>query len=284
MVHLSPTPKAAFTAVLNGDGREVPMKLIQLYPIALITALSVVSFGAAFPSRLFVQSGHCDRNLRQTSDHATSYRLRGDRCEGLYIRNVSQETYLASFTESFEQFDISGAKSLKLQWTAPSEGPVQLRANSLRQRFYYRMDSHRPVGNTSYQWSTDVLALLGVGKKDLGVVAWMPNLVAGKDVYLPISVTQGAGAGAARNYQVVLFPGEELTEVFVSIALLQQDGRPGPPIQKDKPLRYGYYPAERAISFNLLGLTTPGIHQLRIGATLRSGGSWTTEVLFYRRK
>ena len=51
--------------------------------------------------------------------------------------------------------------------------------------------------------------------------------------------------------------------------------------QRDHSLGGSYYPAERPVMIDIPELKKAGIYDLEIGATLRAGGSWSTQVWFY---
>ena len=233
----------------------------------------------------FAQGNHCDPGLHQTGD-SYGYRLRGDRCEGVYIREVGGTMLqVVSLTESVEDFNPAANKNLLVQWMAPGITNIRLRAYGLRHRLYYRMDSFRPAGSTSYEWSPSLLAALGLKKHELGLVAWVPQPIDNKtrDVYLPVRLTQQGPASRSRRYDLALLPGVELAEVFVSLAPLRSDGKPGVYIKKNEALNWGYYPAERSITIGIPQLRASGIYFLEIGATLRGGGSATEQIWFYHQ-
>ena len=52
-------------------------------------------------------------------------------------------------------------------------------------------------------------------------------------------------------------------------------------MMENRPLGYGYYPAERAFAVPVLGMRERGIYHLELAATFREGGSATTELWFY---
>ena len=249
--------------------------------------LIILFLSFASPLRFsFVQGNHCDSGLRQSTSDSYGYRLRGDRCEGIYIKEVSGASLrIVSLTEWVEDFDPAINQNLIVQWTGPGKTSVHLRAYGLRHRLYYRMDSLRPADSTSYSWSPNLLAALTLKKNELGLVAWFTQAIQGEDreVYLPIRLTQKSSVNKSNRYNLRLLASVELTEVFVSLAPLQADGKPGTYIKRNEALRWGYYPAERPINIVIPELTTRGIYYLEVGATLRSGGSSSTRVWFYHQ-
>jgi len=226
----------------------------------------------------------CDPNLKQLGENPNGYKLRGDRCEGIYVQPVSGTTALlvASFTESYEDYDPSALGELSIEWSSPTEAPVRLRAYALREKLYYQMDAIVDAGNAAYVWPGDILNALHLSKWDVGLVGFIQYSFGqeNRTVYVPLRIRHKDRKPAIR-YQMVLVPGSELTEVFLSLALVGSDGKLQQFLISDRPLRKGYYPAERGISFDLPALTKPGVYYLEIGATTKYGGPITQRVWFY---
>ncbi len=146
------------------------------------------------------------------------------------------------------------------------------------------MDSIRPPGTSAYDWPTDVLAALKVTKTDLGVVATASLPVAGsaQDVYLPLRIGTASTPTKTGAVELILVSDVELSEVYVSVALLGPDGRPVRTILKNEVLGYGDYPAQRGIPVSLTNLGAAGLYQVDIGATLVSGGSANLRFRLYQ--
>ena len=229
-------------------------------------------------------SSPCDPALAQASSDPNGYRLRGDRCEGLYIQPVSGRASLvvASFVEAFADFDARNTRELRLDWTPASPStPTFLRAYGLRRRQYYRMDATPPAGSRSYLWPATILGNLDLSRQYLGIVAWTDMATSAQSnrrVYLPLRV--GGGSNVERGYELAIVPGVELTEVYLTLAAVSEDGRPLRSYMQRQPLRHGYYPAQQAIMVPLTGVDRIGLHRLDIAVTQRDGGSANTEVWF----
>lgn len=254
--------------------------------IVLVFVFSLLLSLASSSKPVFAQGEHCDPGLKQVTSDSYGYRVRGDRCEGIYIREVRFSTLeVVSLTESVENFDPATNQNLLVQWVAPPKTNVRVRAYSLRHKLYYRMDSLRPAGSASYEWSPNLLAALNLRKRELGLVAFVSQPVDAKvrDVYLPVRLTQNAAVNRSNRYDLVLMPGVELAEVFVSLASLNPDGRIGAYLKRNEALGWGYYPAERGITIAIPKLNASGIYYLEIGATKKAGGSLTTQVWFYHQ-
>lgn len=229
---------------------------------------------------------HCDPQLASavSPTDPNRYRERDGRCEGLYYRGVSGETLLeTSLTEMYEDFTPETAQSLFIEWKNPANAETSLRAYSLRPRVLYRMDSVRPAGATSYQWPLAVTGSLGLGKKDLGMVAWMkyPVGASSREVYLPLRVRRSPNSSAARRLRLVVTPGVDASEIFLSVAATGPDGKPIQYLKKDAPLGYGSYPAGQPVIIDLPQPGKAGVYVARIGATFMNSAPGHRDIWFY---
>jgi len=247
---------------------------------------AAVFWTACCSGALQAQPSPCDPHLLQPASDPNGYRLRGDRCEGIYIREVagSSAVLLVSLTRSVLDYDLKSGGDLAIDWRAPSnQQPVRLRGVGLRQRLYYQMDAVRPAGTTSYTWNTGVLANLNLKPEELGMLAWVPSPVGAqtRDVYLPLGVSQGKSTGTNTGYRVTLSPSAELSEVYVTLSPIGPDGRSKAPVLNGKKLGLGYYPALRAFSFPVADPGPPGIYALDVAAVLNTGEPSTMRMWFY---
>jgi hypothetical protein len=246
--------------------------------IRQLAAFCLVS--SVFASARAADIAHCDRYLPVSTNNAWGYRLRGDRCEGVYIQPVSATPLIVASFGHINAPDVLPANAeLLVEW-APAGREVRLRATSSKPKAYYRMDSLQPAKLHSYRWPADVLAALKLSMKDIGVVAWTQQKVGMtiRDVYLPVSIGRPL-AGPDTLYDLVLVPGDELNEVFVSLSELRA-GTDKVPLSDAKPLKYGFYPAGRSIRIPIGPVTKPGTYLVEIAATLRGGGAVSYELWF----
>ena len=243
--------------------------------------LLLFQFGHSLP--VFAAENLCDPNLSRPSNDPLGYQLRDDRCEGRYDFERGGTIQIRSLTESFEDYNLKSSEDLIVEWGVPKEQKVHLRVQGLKPSVRYRMDTIRSPGSTSYRWPTDILRALNILRGDIGAVAWARYSMneVSRDVYLSLRIRQKQQAVQSGTYRIVLWPDQELTEVFVSLATVKADGSPGNFIKDGEALNYGYYPAERGIEFEIPKPEKPGIYYLEIGATLRSGGVVTIENWFY---
>jgi hypothetical protein len=256
----------------------MPMSLL----LKLLVAAVVLPAGTAALAQM-----HCDSSLAPSTNHPYRYIQRGDRCEGVYIQAVGGTTLaLLSFTASFGEIDIESGRPLLLEWSAPpGDRDVQLRAQSMKRRLFYRMDSSIRAGGTRYRWPTDGLAAVKLARADLGLVGFTRMTIGGveQEVLLPLSVSQSAGTHAAPvAYLLLLRPAVGLSELFVSVAPLGPDGRPAHGVAPARERGYGLYPADALVEVPIDAPRKRGLYAVQIGARPRSGGSTTLQFVFHQ--
>jgi hypothetical protein len=235
-------------------------------------------------------SSPCDPSLLDESGSPLAYRQRGDRCEGLYAQQVGALSLeIRSLIESFGAFDPQQDPELAVEWTAPPQGggrEVRLRAFSFQPRTYFRMDAALPAGSGSYRWPTDVLAAVGLGREDLGLVAWTTLPGPGgsaRAVYLPLRLGPAAAPPARAEILVSLVPSVRLQEIRISLTRLDAEGGPGATLRQHEELGYGYYPSNKPTVFSLGGLGEAGLYGLKVTATATSGLSVDQAIEIYHR-
>lgn len=144
------------------------------------------------------------------------------------------------------------------------------------------MDAAPRAGHSEYLWDTSLITSFHLEQKELGILAWSDAHIGGVDrqLYLPVGVDEKQN-GPATSGEVILVPGAELREVYLTLALLKPDGSPSEYLAKDKPLHYGYYPSERGAAVSLPSWKSTGIYLLELGAELANGGVSTQRIWFY---
>jgi hypothetical protein len=250
----------------------------------LVIAWTVLSSALLFSQATTVVDP-CDPTLVRPTRDPLAYGRRGDRCEGLYVKEVSGSGGLqvASFVESGTPFEIATGERLQVAWSQPGEAAVRLRATALQRRVYYRMDVVRDRAR-SFEWPADVLVSLGLQPRDVGVVGWVERPVRGtvEEVYVPLRLGKAAAPARTGRYVLRVVPAAELVELYVTLTALDGSGRETRTIQRDVPLGYGFYPAERAVSITLPSLPEPGLYRIHLGATLRRDGPPANRaIVFY---
>lgn len=251
--------------------------------------VTAVVFGSlSLPSGAHAQR-HCDTTVPVSQQYAFHYKERGaparndDRCEGIYVQEVSSTALqLASFALLFEEYDPDEDEYLLVTWEAPERRAVRLLGHGLRHSLFYRMDTTRPADSTTFRWPVSILSSHGVRRDHLGVLGWIARQ-AGQRIYLPLRITRRETEQQPDHYQVRLMPGQELHEVFWSMAPVDDELNPEAFLVEEQPLGYGYYPARQAIDLDLplAQLPAPGIYYVELVARFRRGGSATAEFWFY---
>lgn len=231
------------------------------------------------------QVSPCDPTLKVSQTDQYGYRLRGDRCEGRYIQEVANTVLsITSLTESFEQYDLDSGKDLHIEWMPPPfpAKSLQIRAQSLKDGLFYQMDASPPVKKRNYRWPISLLKALDISQNNIGVLGWTWDMrERGRKIYLPLRIKQQQPSSRPSPcYQVTLWPGRELSEVYVTLAPVVQ-GNLGPLLKDEEPLEWNYYPAMRRITVPLPILKKPGLYYLNIAATQEIGGSVEVELYFY---
>ncbi len=250
----------------------------------IVSCLAILILSAVFTLSLSAQD-FCDSTLQQVENNPLSYHTIGNRCEGVYVQPLgSTSLQVVSFTEFFENYDLTSSKPLQVDWETPTGSTsVHLRAQGIKRKLYYRMDASS-APDKPFSWPVNVLASLNIEKNDIGVVALTKDSVLGKqkDIYVPVRISQNATEGSRNsNYTITVLPGLEISEIYISIAQPEIDGRPERMIKKKEKLGYGYYPADRSIDIPISGIQERGVYRMQIDATLRNGNSTSIEIWFF---
>jgi hypothetical protein len=241
---------------------------------------TLIALFAVLPMFAAGQEDLCDRSLVAPRDNLLlGYRLRGDRCEGLYGQDVSGSLHLVSLTESFEDYDATLGLNLSVTWSVERAATVWLRAQSLKRTPHFRMDTRRPSGNVSYAWPTGLLASLQLRKRDVGVVGWFERTIGGiqQRVYLPLRITQRHAPVLTGSYQVMLLPERQLERVRVTLAPVMENGRLGSFLKDGEPLPNDRFPPGQPIAISV-SPRIPGLYYLEIGADLAGAGIATERI------
>jgi len=228
---------------------------------------------------------HCDPNLDDLPDSPHGYRLRGDRCEGLYHQPVSSLVLsLASFTNGTPAYDLNGLGSLTLEWprTVEFDNEVHLRVRTLTKNRYYRMDTNLPSPETTYEWPAEVLKAQRIGADEISLLGWFETTIENVDqrIYLPVSLKDSSTPESPSDYLLVVHPGVRLHKVYVSIDQIDATGVIQQNIQSRKPLEKTSFPSGRPVRIKLPKLSR-GLYYVEITAKPKSGGSKSISAWLY---
>jgi hypothetical protein len=227
---------------------------------------------------------HCDPtiNPEKFRDKPLGYRSFGDRCEGLYAQPVGAATLrVVSFTAGAARFRTEEPNPISIAWPKVKDGPIRLRAKSLRSNLYYQMDTLQPQTESSFSWPTDVISRLSIDARDMGLAGWTEARVGGEKetVYLPLTVRQGGDAVAAQDYRLLIAPGQRLKSVSWSIYRYDETDQ-----------RYHQVPPQGRQQSNVVGSSVPipirglpgkGIYYIEVTGELAADGLSTSRKIWF---
>ncbi|HSS75481.1 MAG TPA: hypothetical protein VLV54_01935 [Thermoanaerobaculia bacterium] len=248
--------------------------------VVIVLLISICS-----PSRPAGAESFCDPNIPPSKPGATTYRMRGDRCEGIFAQQVSSpHLEIRSLVGSFPTFDPKKDSELVLVWKVPpgSKADVQLRAFSFKPGTYYRMDTRVHADHSAFHWPTDLLDSEGLGRADLGLLAWTEsNEPEGTktQVYLPLSTGTGA-AKTKDGYTVTFLPSTRLSEVHVKISRLGGQGG-APAVVRDDKLIDDYYAPSEPKAFPTGKLGPAGFYRVILTALPKTGNPIVQDFELY---
>jgi hypothetical protein len=248
----------------------------------------LVALLLARASATFAQADPCDPAIKGKEDRSnpSGYHLRSDRCEGIFLQDVSATGSLlvASLTATMQGFKPEGGKPLEVEWRAPGAGRVNLRAYSLRPKLYYRMDTVQEATSPSYAWPPAILATYAVQATDVGLVGWTSITLGDQHlepVYIPVGIRASKETAWPASIRLVLVSPADLKEIYVTVSPLDATGVSGKPL-RDGPLGYGYYPAGGAVRIDLAPWPKSGIYLVQLAAARKDGANVVNRFWMYQ--
>ena len=161
----------------------------------LLTVLLV-----APPAGSPAQSPPC-ANLTPIEDEELGYRPRGNRCEGVFERDVGigvePEFELVSLTAGRIEFTWSESTVLEVKPAAEVSEAIQARGRAIPRGTQYQMDAVLEPASTLTWPIGDVLFDIGLGPGQLGVVGWLPGRR--REVLVPLRVIEAGALFAAET-------------------------------------------------------------------------------------
>jgi hypothetical protein len=181
----------------------------------------------------------CPKSVLPIADEALKYKLRGDRCEGLFMQPVAAASHLEiiGYHEHAPAYVERSKNPLKVSVTLPSvsdsrlfwqvnepadgpaqTGPIALRALAVRQK--YRMDAEIHSGNT-FLWDRNVLNMqqIDVLPRDMLILACEESCHRPKLRLLPVSVV--ADVPPPRQAPELVFRAAvDLSKLYIQITKL----------------------------------------------------------------
>jgi hypothetical protein len=230
-------------------------------------------------------SSHCDPLVDVQGQGPHTYKDRGDRCEGEYQQKVSGGTgiRLAALTDTVPEFKFAPGDKAHLAWTTEGNTSVRLRATSLRSRHYYRMDSTRPAGSSTWVWPADILGQYALTSREIAIVAVTTRKFADgeRDVYVPVRMAKNADPPTDKLYTLVASPVETLRQLFITITPLGPDGTREAAIIEDQDVRQAPYPAYRGIRVPIPALPRHGYYVVELAGLTDGSKPVSAELTLY---
>jgi hypothetical protein len=233
------------------------------------------------------QPDPCDPTLKGKFDqqNPNAYRVREDRCEGIFIQEVSTTGGLlvASLTSTMQGFHPAADKQLDLEWKSPGPGTLNLRAYSLRPRLYYRMDTQQNAQAGLYPWPARLVATYALQPSEIGLVAWTSHRLGDQilsPVYVPIAVRDPKNTTWPSNCRLIVVPAADLKELYLTVRPVNAKGDPEKPIRNGA-LHYGYYPAGAPVRIELADWPRPGFYLVHLAADRKDGVPLAAEFWIY---
>lgn len=182
---------------------------------------------------------HCDASIQGVSDHPFGYRIRGDRCEGIYWEPRSDIGVIAlvSLVTLPKKLSSTPAGQIKLYWKTPSfasSTQQHVRASSLSDKIFYRLDADRPTTSQSFAWPLKIIKKIELPLDEIGFLV-MSNLQIGAigwQAYIPVSVSQPVEQGIHPQIEMILVSDSIVKDISWRRYKLSDDGTPSSLLDK----------------------------------------------------
>ena len=191
-------------------------------PIIILLIAAIVAASA----QTITAEDYC--RFRPVTNTQDGYRMRdGDRCEGIRsVEHSAPPMELTSLTLHYDSFSSSSPSPIRLTWTFESDEDLIIAGRGHRHGAYYALDTVVPTNNGEFSWPADILVRRDFRRDDLGFLAWYTDDLA--RIHVPVSVhhdSQVASRNAGGPYLIGIRPGNLLSEVFVKVEQICDDGR-----------------------------------------------------------
>ncbi len=221
------------------------------------------------------QEGPCDSELLRQVNRKDDdrYRVRGDRCEGLYNEQVGGSfgnLLVASLTAGGIPANAwPPTKPVTVQCRYKEPVDVHIQAFPLQPRTYYRLDAVKRGSEIAFQWDTEVVAKY-LKPANVGLVAWASTMVDGRRqrVYLPVRAAAEGGP-----IQLIVVAPVDLREVYLTLTSTVAGEKP---LKLRTPLRGGSYLANQRIEIELPPMPREGFYRVEVSGDRKDMGSVTT--------
>jgi hypothetical protein len=188
---------------------------------AIFIAVSSASLSSTLTSSPAQGAGRysCMLSARAVEVSEIGYRLRGDRCEGLFVVEVSGESQmrLIGFHLGEPTFDLKSPLPVPIRVRSKASG-ASLRMSSLEPHVRYQMDTDDLVAGKPYQWTTEIVrdSRVALSASAIAAIACTNGCRADDDTrYFPVTI--GPEAGPAAAVTLVVRPTVSLNQLKLTV-------------------------------------------------------------------
>lgn len=213
------------------------------------------------------------RDSVATNDPSTEYRVRGDRCEGVYGRfsGASARAKIVGFHRRelpFVPFESLPQAAIAVAAPAGTRN-IGIRAVSLRPRLYYAMDTDLPEGRSRFSWETSILSNPKVALKAHELALLACDNACREDSrtqYYPVEMLAPPAGKYDLGYEIVFQSDVDVLSGTVTVAnVMAPKARTVPPQKLDDRFAAGWPIPVR------LGRLQPGRYVVNLRATSSHG-------------
>ena len=120
------------------------------------------------------------------------YRMRGNRCEGIYAREVATHSMvITSLTSNFDELPQRSTYRIRLSWPAGAHGTLHIAGRGHRYGAHYALDTVVDAATSTFSWPAQILIKRNFRRTNLGFLAWQESASNGNSTkhYLPLRVS-----------------------------------------------------------------------------------------------
>ncbi len=158
----------------------------------------------------------CDPSVKSTEDSSLQYRVRKNRCEGLYDSITSRRPSgldVVGVTIGLFQFALERKEVIEVSSPIVADQPVNVRVVGIPPQTYFRLDAQLAPGKTLLWPVNDVLLPAKLYASQIGVYGWI-GASNGEETYVPVSaVGQSLGSHNDAVIRLILRATENVEKV-----------------------------------------------------------------------
>ncbi len=151
-----------------------------LYKSLLLSVIIFIGSETAY-------SQPCDNKIKPVDSYKIAYRNRGNRCEGFYRSKVAAKSIeIVGVVKGSFNFRLKKNEVLEISSTFIKDRPINVRAEGIPIKTYYRMDAIIAPGKILIWPIADVIYSQRLSTKKIGIYGWVVK--EGEKIYVPVSV------------------------------------------------------------------------------------------------